>query len=263
MMIVLSILAKMAQWLCSCFSSLNIKDIYYIKYVKDYSISNVIYIIHVSLLILKIKNLPKETFISLQIPRNWDSDIFQKSRYVLPFQFLSVCVFSILSLTLHIYFLSIIKHYSFYSLLQMVAYVLKVQGFFSLLISFLAYVLLHSVISWLFMTPWTLILLCPWDFPGKKTGVVCYFLLLGIFPTQGSNLCLLHWQVNSLPLCHVENLLLIVGPKVLSFHLYTCWCLIFLLSHIYNYSIITWLCFLVNFLSNLCSTVAVVEKFKV
>ena len=30
-------------------------------------------------------------------------------------------------------------------------------------------------------------LLCPWDFPGKNTGVGCHFLLPGIFPTQGSN----------------------------------------------------------------------------
>ena len=35
-------------------------------------------------------------------------------------------------------------------------------------------------------------LLCPWDFPGKNTGVGCPFLLLGIFPTQGSSLRLLH-----------------------------------------------------------------------
>ena len=28
-------------------------------------------------------------------------------------------------------------------------------------------------------------LLCPWDFPGKDTGVGCHFLLQGIFPTQG------------------------------------------------------------------------------
>ena len=35
-------------------------------------------------------------------------------------------------------------------------------------------------------------LLCPWDFPGQDTGVGCYFLLQGIFPTQGSNLGLLH-----------------------------------------------------------------------
>ena len=31
---------------------------------------------------------------------------------------------------------------------------------------------------------------CPWDFPGKNTGVVCHFLLQGTFPTQGLNLCL-------------------------------------------------------------------------
>ena len=30
-------------------------------------------------------------------------------------------------------------------------------------------------------------LLCPWDIPRKTTGVGCQFLLLGIFPTQGSN----------------------------------------------------------------------------
>ena len=30
-------------------------------------------------------------------------------------------------------------------------------------------------------------LLCPWDSPGKNTGVGCHVLLQGIFPTQGSN----------------------------------------------------------------------------
>ena len=35
-------------------------------------------------------------------------------------------------------------------------------------------------------------LLCPWDSPGKNTGVGCHFLLQGIFSTQGSNLGLLH-----------------------------------------------------------------------
>ena len=34
--------------------------------------------------------------------------------------------------------------------------------------------------------------LCPWDSPGKNTGVDCHGLLQGIFPTQGSNLGLLH-----------------------------------------------------------------------
>jgi len=28
-------------------------------------------------------------------------------------------------------------------------------------------------------------LLCPWNSPGKNTGVGCYFLLQGIFLTQG------------------------------------------------------------------------------
>ena len=35
-------------------------------------------------------------------------------------------------------------------------------------------------------------LLCPWDSPGKNTGVGCHSLLQGIFLTQGSNLGLLH-----------------------------------------------------------------------
>ena len=30
-------------------------------------------------------------------------------------------------------------------------------------------------------------LLCPWDSPGKNTGVGCHSLLQGVFPTQGSN----------------------------------------------------------------------------
>ena len=39
---------------------------------------------------------------------------------------------------------------------------------------------------------WSTRLLCPWDSPGKNTGVGCHFLLQGIFSTQGSNPCLLH-----------------------------------------------------------------------
>ena len=35
-------------------------------------------------------------------------------------------------------------------------------------------------------------LLCPWNSPGKNTGVGCHALLQGSFPTQGLNLCLLH-----------------------------------------------------------------------
>ena len=49
-------------------------------------------------------------------------------------------------------------------------------------------------------------LLCPWDCPGKSTGVGCHFLLQGIFLTQGSNprlLYLLHWD--SLPLSRLGS----------------------------------------------------------
>ena len=42
-------------------------------------------------------------------------------------------------------------------------------------------------------------LLCPWDFSGKNNEVGFHFLLQGIFLTQGQNLRLLHWQVDSSP----------------------------------------------------------------
>ena len=54
-------------------------------------------------------------------------------------------------------------------------------------------------------TPWTVArqLLCPWDSPGKNTGVGCYAFLQRIFLIQGLSphiLHLLHWQAGSLPL---------------------------------------------------------------
>ena len=60
---------------------------------------------------------------------------------------------------------------------------------------------------WLFVATWTQRLLCPWDFPGKNTGVGCYFVLQGIFPMQGWKPSLLHWQADSLPLGHLGSLL--------------------------------------------------------
>ena len=54
-------------------------------------------------------------------------------------------------------------------------------------------------------------LLCPWDFPGKNTGMCCHFLLQGIFATQGLNprflhlLRFLHWQVDYLSLSHLGS----------------------------------------------------------
>ena len=45
-------------------------------------------------------------------------------------------------------------------------------------------------------------LLHPWDFPGKNTGVGCYFLLQGIFPTQELNPGFLHCRQMLYPLSH-------------------------------------------------------------
>ena len=58
----------------------------------------------------------------------------------------------------------------------------------------------------LFVTPWN----CgPPDpsvhgiFQAKNVRVACHFLLQGIYLTQGSKLCLLHWQEDSLSLHHL------------------------------------------------------------
>ena len=45
-------------------------------------------------------------------------------------------------------------------------------------------------------------LLCPWDFPGKNTGVGCHVFLQGIFPTQGLNPGLPHCRQILYPLSH-------------------------------------------------------------
>ena len=58
-----------------------------------------------------------------------------------------------------------------------------------------------SILNWLCLVvsnslrphgPQSARLLCPWDSPGKKTGVGCHALLQGIFPTWGLNPGLLH-----------------------------------------------------------------------
>ena len=56
----------------------------------------------------------------------------------------------------------------------------------------------------LFVTPWTVACQAPlsMESPCKNTRVGCHFLPQGIFPTQGSNPGLLHWQADSLPLSH-------------------------------------------------------------
>ena len=65
-------------------------------------------------------------------------------------------------------------------------------------------------------------------FSSKNTGVGCHFLLQGIFLTQGLNphlLCLLHWQVDSLPLAPPGKCLLkfmSIELVMLSNHLILC-----------------------------------------
>ena len=57
-----------------------------------------------------------------------------------------------------------------------------------------------------FATPQTVACwpLCPWDSPGKKTGVGSHSLLQGIFPAQGLNPGLSPaLQADSLPLSHL------------------------------------------------------------
>ena len=48
----------------------------------------------------------------------------------------------------------------------------------------------------LFVIPWTVArqLCCPWDSPGKKTGMGCHFLLQGNFLTQELNPGLSHYR---------------------------------------------------------------------
>ena len=58
-----------------------------------------------------------------------------------------------------------------------------------------------------FAPPWTVAhqALLSMGYPDKNTGMSCHFLLLGVFPTQGWNPGLLHWQTGSLPLSHQEG----------------------------------------------------------
>ena len=79
------------------------------------------------------------------------------------------------------------------------------RGFLKFWMMVVLVVFNHSAVSDSFASPWTARFLCLWEFPGKNTGVGCHILLQGFFPTQGSNPHLLHWQVGSLPLSHLEN----------------------------------------------------------
>ena len=53
-----------------------------------------------------------------------------------------------------------------------------------------------------------------WNYPGQNTGVGSYSLLQGIFPTQGSNPCLLHCRWIIFQLSHQES------PRILEWVAY-------------------------------------------
>ena len=60
-------------------------------------------------------------------------------------------------------------------------------------------------------------LLCPWNSPGKNTGVSCHTFLQWIFPTQVSSPHLLHhlhWQVGSFSTGAMWEALNILYPKI-------------------------------------------------
>ena len=48
-------------------------------------------------------------------------------------------------------------------------------------------------------------LLCPWNSPGKNTGVGSHSFLQGIFPTQGLNLGLVHYRKSLYHLSHLGS----------------------------------------------------------
>ena len=71
------------------------------------------------------------------------------------------------------------------------------------------------------------------------SGAGCHFLLQGIFPTQGSNphlLCLLYWQVNSLPPGHLGWLLTVSKNRSKAFISYQPyrWGSFFLFGHFHQ-----------------------------
>ena len=64
------------------------------------------------------------------------------------------------------------------------------------------------------VTPWTISCqapLCPWDSPGKNTGVGCHVLLQRIFPDSGVDPMSPVWQEDSLTLSHLGSRRVITG----------------------------------------------------
>ena len=65
-------------------------------------------------------------------------------------------------------------------------------------------------------------LLCPWDSPGKNTGVGYHSLLQGILPTQGSNPSLLHCRQILYCLSHQGSLEYVVFTQLSILYTFHC-----------------------------------------
>ena len=103
----------------------------------------------------------------------------------------------------------------------------------------------------LFVTPWTVALLHPWNFPGKSTGVGCHFLLQGIFLTEGSNPGFPHCRQTlpseppgkSSPDSSIIYMFSLHYISVLLY--YTCICIIINMLSLFIISLYFWVCSLV------------------
>ena len=65
-------------------------------------------------------------------------------------------------------------------------------------------------------------ILCPWDSPGKNTGVGCYALLQGIFLTEGLNMSLLHCRRILHQLSHKGSPRILECARSIHLHFYCC-----------------------------------------
>ena len=109
---------------------------------------------------------------------------------------------------------------------------------------------------WLFVTPRTVACQTPlsMEFSRQEWWNRLHFLLQGIFPTQWSNLGLLHllhWQVESSPLSHLGSLLYLYLSVFLSDYKWYCITLVFI-SSVRNMMSFVCLCYvtLLNSLTN-------------
>ena len=95
-------------------------------------------------------------------------------------------------------------------------------------------------------------LLCPWDSPGKNTGVGSHSLLQGIFPTQGSNLGLPCCRQILYHLSHQENHLNYVYIYVWKCGCIVCVCMYLQCVYMYIYTWCVHVCVYIHVCMYVC-----------